>query len=114
MECHKVLFLEPLLFLLYIKDLPKIINRTSAPIIFADDTSILFAPSNLIDFNKNIHIVFTTLNKWMRAKQLSLNFNKINYVQFTTKRNKTLNVKIGFNNNFITNSLYTKFLRGDN
>ena len=44
--------LRPLLFLLCINDLPKIINRTSAPIIFADDTSILFAQSNLIDLNK--------------------------------------------------------------
>ena len=32
--------LGPLPFLLYINDLPKIINKTSAPIIFADDTSI--------------------------------------------------------------------------
>jgi hypothetical protein len=48
--------LGPLLFLLHINDLPKIINKTSAPIIFADNTSILFAHSNLIDFNKNIHI----------------------------------------------------------
>ena len=63
--------LRPLLFLLYthINDLPKIINKTSAPIIFADDTSVLFAHSNLIDFNKNIYIVFTTLNKWLRANQ---------------------------------------------
>jgi hypothetical protein len=35
------------------------------PIIFADDTSILFTHSNLIDFNKNISTVFTTLNKWL-------------------------------------------------
>ena len=53
--------LGPLLFLVYVNDLPKIINKTSAPIIFADDTSILFAHSNLIDFNKNIHTIFTTL-----------------------------------------------------
>jgi hypothetical protein len=32
--------LGPVLFILYINDLPKIINKTSAPIIFADDTSI--------------------------------------------------------------------------
>jgi len=64
--------LRPLLFLLYINVLPKIVNKTSAPIIFADDTSILFAHSNLIYFSKSIHIVFTTLNKWQRANQLSL------------------------------------------
>jgi len=94
--------LGPLLFLLYINDLPKIINKTSAPITFAYDTSILFAHSNLIDFNKNICIVFTTLNKWLRANHLSLNFNKTNYVHFTTKRNMSINLKIGFNDNFIT------------
>ena len=60
--------LGPPLFLLYINDLPKIINKSSAPIIFADDTSVLFAHSNPIDFNKNIYIVFITLNKWLRAK----------------------------------------------
>jgi len=82
--------LGPLLFLLYVNNLPKIINKTSAPIIFADDTSILFAHSNLIDLNKNIHIVFTTLNKWLRANELCLNFNKTNYVHFTTKRNMSV------------------------
>jgi hypothetical protein len=102
--------LEALLFLLYVNDLPKIINKTSTPIIFADYTSILFAHSNLIDMNKNIHIAFTTLNKWLRANHLSLNFNKTNYVYFTTKRNMSVNLKISFNNNFITNSSYTKFL----
>jgi hypothetical protein len=100
----------PLLFLLFINDLPKILNKTSAPIIFADDTSILFAYSNLIDLNKNISIIFKTLNKWLRANQLYLNFNKTNYVHFTTKRNMSVNLKIGFNNNFINNSSYTTFL----
>ena len=102
--------LGPLFFLLYINDLSKIINKTLAPIIFADDTSILFTNSNLIDFNKNSHIVFTTLNKWLRANKLSLNFSKTNYVHFTTERNMTVSLKIGFNNNFITNSSNTKFL----
>jgi hypothetical protein len=38
--------LGPLLFLLYINDFVKIINKTSAPIIFADDISIIFANLN--------------------------------------------------------------------
>jgi len=58
--------LGTLLFLLYINDLPKIMNKTSAPIAFAYDTSILFVHSNIIDINKNNCIVFTTLNKWLR------------------------------------------------
>jgi hypothetical protein len=102
--------LGSLLFLLYINDLPKIIKKTSAPTIFIDDTSILFAHTNPIDLNKNIHIVFVTLNKCFRANQLSLNFNKTNYIHFTTKRNMTVNVKICIKINLITKSSYTKFL----
>ena len=102
--------LGPLLFLLYINDRPKIINKTSTPIIFADDTSILFAHAKLIDLSKNIQVIFITLNKRLRAKQLSLNFNKTNYVHFTTKRNMTTNLEIGFNKQFINNSSCTKFL----
>ena len=80
-----------LMFLLYINDLTKIINKTSASIIFDDDTIILFAHSNLIYFNKNIHIVFATLSKWFRANQLYLNFNNTNYVHFTTGWNTSVN-----------------------
>ena len=42
--------LGPLFFFsIYINDLPKIINKNSAQIIFADDTSILFTHSILIN-----------------------------------------------------------------
>jgi len=78
---------------IYKNDLPKIINRTSVPIIIADYTSILFAHSNLVDFNKNNHIVFATWNKWFRANKLTVNFNKTNYVHFTSKRNMSGNLK---------------------
>ena len=44
------------------------------------------------------------------SKPIPLNFNTTNYVHFKTKRNMSFNLKIGFNNNFITNSSYTKFL----
>ena len=102
--------LGPILFLLYINDLPKIINKNLTPIIFADDTSILFTHSNQIDFTENINMTFKTLNKWLRANELPLNFNKTNHVHFATKRNMIIDFKIGFNNNFIASSASTKFL----
>ena len=45
-----------------------------------------------------------------KTNMLSLNFSKTKYIQFTTKRNKSVNLKVGFNNNFITTCTYTKFL----
>ena len=50
--------LGTLLFLLYINDLPKIINKESVTILLADDTSTLFMHSNPTDFNTNNHKVF--------------------------------------------------------
>jgi hypothetical protein len=102
--------LGPLLFLLYTNDLPKIINKTSTPVMFADDTSILFAQSNLTDLNKNVHNVFETLNKWFGANQLSLNFKKTHDIHFATKRNTSTDFKISYNNSFITSISCTKFL----
>ena len=56
--------LGPLLFLIFINDLPKFVNDKSVPILFADDTSILLSHSNPTDFNNNINTVFKILSDW--------------------------------------------------
>jgi hypothetical protein len=87
-----------------------LINKTSTPIRFADDTSILFAQPNLTDLNNNIHTIFETLNKWFKANQLALNFNKTHYFHFATMRHISTKLKIDYNNNFVTSTSCTKFL----
>ena len=57
--------LGPLFFLLYINDLPGIINDISKPPIFADDTNIIFTHPNLIAFKEEINIVVEKISNWV-------------------------------------------------
>jgi len=54
--------LDPLLFLFYVNDLLKAINDKSIPILFADDTSLLFTSPNKNDFQLNITTGFNLIN----------------------------------------------------
>jgi hypothetical protein len=102
--------LGPLLFLIYTNDLLKLINKTYFSALFADDTSILFAQPNLTDLNSNMHSIFETLNKWFKANQLILNFDKTHYIHFVTKKDKYAELMIGYNNEFVACTSSTKFL----
>jgi hypothetical protein len=103
--CHK----GPLLFLLHINDLIKIINNESVPILFADDTSILFTCPYPTDFNKNIHQVFKTSYRWFKANLLCPTFEKPQCIQFITKNNKLTCRKIRYSNKTISNVSHTRF-----
>ncbi|PNF42345.1 hypothetical protein B7P43_G03674 [Cryptotermes secundus] len=81
------LILGPLLFLIYINDLPKAVNDKTVPILFADDTSLLVKSSNYDDLCVNINDAFHSINQWFKVNKLSINFNKTHYIQFTA-RNK--------------------------
>jgi hypothetical protein len=52
--------LGSLLFILYINDLPNIINSKSKTVLFADNTSVIVKNSNTTDFKTDI---FTVLEK---------------------------------------------------
>ena len=56
--------LGPLLFLIYVNDLPKTINDNNIPILFADDTSIIVKSPNPKDFQTNMVKAFDRVNKW--------------------------------------------------
>jgi len=58
--------IRPTLFLLYINDLPAVISTKAIPVLFVDDTSILFTHSNFMELHVNIETAFTNVNTWFK------------------------------------------------
>jgi len=71
--------LGPLLFLLYINDLPKAVKHKALPILFADDASNLIMSPNINQLQSDLNTVFAQLNKWFKSNLLFFNFDKIHF-----------------------------------
>ena len=101
----------PLLFLLYINDLPNI-SRVLNLYLFADDTNILYYESkSLSDLERTINKELRKLYLWLNINRLSLNIGKTNFVIFHPF-NKPLkhNVTIKINNKAINEKESIKYL----
>ena len=102
--------LGPLIFLLYINDLPGIINNTFKPTISADDTNIILTHSNLTVFKDQFNIVIEKISNWFRTSSLMLNFKKTYYMHLVTNLKRSVNISISYTDNFINNTRRIKFL----
>jgi hypothetical protein len=89
--------LGPLFFPLYINDLPKSVSEKSSPVLFADHTSFIITNCNKAEFKHNIYDIFSEINKWFQSNLLSLNYNKAYLLQFVTKTNQEIDMKISLN-----------------
>ena len=89
--------LGPLLFLIFINDLP---NSSSffKYILFADDSTLStsFQPSDLPKMTRKINKELTFLNKWLTANKISINVSKTKYLLFSYRNKiKLRTIKIG-------------------
>ena len=66
--------LGPILFLLYINDLP--CSTDLLPIIFADDTNVFASGKSVSECIAKINFEMTRLLSWIRTNKLSLNVEK--------------------------------------
>jgi hypothetical protein len=80
--------LGPLLFLIYINDLPRTMNKFANSVLFADDTSIIITNTDLQEFKQNIDVVLQETINWFLSNLLTLNYNKTHFLQFFIKKTK--------------------------
>ena len=102
--------LSPLLFLIYINDLPLNINTRAHSILYADDTSIIITDTTQESFKDNINLTIKEITNWFHSNLLTLNCDKTYFVQFLTKKQKEIKLQIVTSNSIITNINSTKFL----
>jgi len=102
--------LGPLFFLIYINDLPTLINKDNNIILYADDTSIVITDANRDDFILRANMLFNDINAWFKNNSLKLNFSKTHYLEFRSMTHYKINIQIYHNHNYISNATQTKFL----
>jgi len=90
--------------------LPNLASTGTKIILYVDDTSIIVTSSNLENFEAKIDNIFGDINNWFKVNQLTLNYNKTNYLQFNTKNSWDYELHPNYLGNCIKSSSNTKFL----
>ena len=93
--------LGPLLFLVYINDLPQAVQDSTVS-MYADDTNLCYQFHDLTRLNKAINSDLKKLDTWLQGNKLSLNVAKTHSMLISTKQkhnslksqNKDLDLKI--------------------
>jgi hypothetical protein len=103
--------LGPLLFIIFINDLPNV-SSLFKYLLFADDTNVLASHTNLHELVTITNNELCKINEWFQINKLFLNIDKTNYIIFHSNR-KTLPLnihKIKIKDMELTQKTSTKFL----
>ena len=101
--------LGPLLFLLYINDLPS--SVTSHPRLFADDTCLICYDQSIPVLTSKMNDDFNRISFWFEANKLTVNPSKSYALIIPAKSNETLPlVNLSINNSQISLVHTVKYL----
>ena len=102
--------LGPLLFLIYINELPKISPLLSA-ILFADDTTFYISGKDLDTLCHTLNIELKKIYDWLCLNRLSLNVEKTSFIVFRVRQKPlNTNVQIHIDTEKLTEASSVKFL----
>ena len=102
--------LGPLLFLIYINDLPNSLCYTES-FMFADDTALLLSDFKLKTIKKKINIDLKLISQWLNSNKIALNVIKTEAVLFRHPKKKlNYKIKLKLNGKSIYFSSHVKYL----
>ena len=101
--------LGPILYLIYVNELPNISNHFST-CLFADDTTLIFENSNKYELFKQCDLGVNLFFSWCCANRLSINISKTNVMLFSNILNTSDMADIYMNNIKIEYVSSTRFL----
>ena len=102
--------LGPLLFNIYINDLPKSNPNSDDYILYADDTSILINETDPTALGNRLNSAISHTITWLTSNELCLNLTKTNYMHINTTKNRQLSNITPNSPNIIQKTDKTKFL----
>ena len=79
--------LGPLLFLLFINDLPLYVNNVNTD-LYADDTTLYDIQNSVEDIENNLQIALDRLNTWCKCNGMLLNSPKTKIMLVTTNQKR--------------------------
>ena len=108
--------LGPLLFLLFINDIPNSSQKLNF-VLFADDTNMLYADRHPKSLEETVNKELKNVCEWLHVNKLTLNIKKSNFVIFRPPQrslNYEIKLKVIDNSTNISSSLeckeYVKYL----
>ena len=102
--------LGPLLFLLYINDMPSV-SKLLKFHLFADDTSIFFSDQNLRNLENTVNHELTKVSDWLTANKLTLNVEKSNFLLISSSQhNLSYQVNLSIDDKSIVQKDCIKYL----
>ena len=101
--------LGPILFLLYINDLPKTCEAAKF-LLFADDTAILYSAQTTRELQTLISTSFPKITKWLHANRLSLSIPKTFYQLYSPNCANSTDLAIPVKDTNIKRSSTVKYL----
>ena len=103
--------LGPLLFTIYVNDLPEAVvnSRTKQ---YADDTTIYLTSDNRIDLERGLSNDLALVDEWLRRNSLQLNVRKTQMIVLSRRRRaaETKEIKVTLRNEAIVRSTKVKYL----